>query len=138
MSLRSEIKRKLVHHLALVYMVIYWVTPRWFSLAFFGLALAFAALVEFVRLRRPELNAWLLGQFGGLHREKEIMHPSGIYWTILGCWLTMLVFTNKRIVLPALGCLVFGDAAAAVAGVKWGKHICWLEMPTTFIKVAVA
>ena len=57
------------------------------------------------------------------------MQYSGIFWTCLGCWLTMLVFTNKRIVLPALGFLAFGDAAAALAGKKWGKRT-WEKSPT--------
>ena len=40
-----------------------------------------------------------------------------------------MIFTNKRIVLPALGFLVFGDTAAALGGKKWGKHP-WKNNPT--------
>jgi len=122
MQFATEIKRKIFHHLSLLYMVIYGVTPRWFSISVLGLVLLILGGVEFIRLRRPELNAWFLGKFGGIHRESEIMSPSGIFWTLLGCWLTMVIFTNKRIVLPALGFLVFGDAIAALGGLKWGKH----------------
>jgi len=102
--------------------MIYWVTPRWFSTSLLGLVLLVLGGVEFVRLRRPEVNAWFLAKFGGIHRESEVMSPSGIFWTLLGSWLTMVVFTNKKIVLPALGFLVFGDTMAALGGQKWGAH----------------
>jgi dolichol kinase len=119
---KSELKRKLFHHLALVYMVIYGITPRWLCVPFMALVVVLSGFAEFIRLRRPELNQALIQKFGGIHRESEIMAPSGIFWTLLGCWLTMFVFTNKKIVLPALGFLVFGDTFAALCGQKWGKH----------------
>ena len=124
----NEIKRKIFHHLSLVYMAIYWLTPRALSLFFFGLLVVVLGGLEFIRLRRPEVNTRLLAKFGGIHRESEILMPSGIFWTLLGCWLTMAVFTNKRIVLPALGFLVFGDTLAALGGQKWGKRT-WVKNP---------
>lgn len=122
MSLNAEIKRKAFHHLSLIYLLIYAILPRGFALSSLFPVLAVLAGTEFIRLRRPELNAWFLKKFGGLHRPSEILAPSGIFWTLLGCWITMLVFPEKRIVLPALGFLVFGDTAAALVGRKWGKH----------------
>src|SRR5437868_3649121 len=107
MNLSTEIKRKIFHHLSLLYMAIYAFLPRWAALSLLLVAGAVMGVVEFLRLRRPEMNDWLLRKFGGIHRPSEIMAPSGIFWTLLGCWLTMFVFTNKRIVLPALGFLVF-------------------------------
>lgn len=121
MDLRAEIKRKLFHHLALIYLLIYWVCPRMIAIVLMGIATLTVGAVEFIRLRRPEMNAWFLQKFGGIHRESEIMRTSGIFWTLLGCWATMVIFTNARIVLPALGFLVFGDTAAALVGKKWGK-----------------
>ena len=131
MPLITEIRRKVFHHLSLVYMVLYAATPLWFSISFLGVVLLLLAGVEFVRLRRPEINAWFLAKFGGIHRESEVMAPSGIFWTLLGSWLTMFIFTNKRIVLPALGCLVFGDTVAALGGQKWGKHHWKTNPPKT-------
>ena len=119
---QSELKRKLFHQLSLIYLVLYAFAPRWCSLLLMGTAVVLLGIVEIFRLRRPEINAWFLEKFGGIHRESEIMQPSGIFWTLLGCWLTMVIFTNKRIVLPALGFLVFGDALASLSGKKWGKH----------------
>lgn len=110
-------------------MLLYAVLPRKHSLWILAVVLVGIGAVEFLRLRRPELNAWFLKKFGGIHRPKEVMAPSGIFWTLLGCWITMLVFTNKRIVLPALGFLVFGDTAAALCGQLFGKRY-WVKNPT--------
>ena len=118
----NEIKRKIFHHLSLIYLAIYWATPRVVCIIILGLAVVVMAAFEFIRIRRPEINARLLEKFGGIHRESEVLLPSGIFWTLLGSWLTIIIFTNKRIVLPALGFLVFGDALAALSGQKWGKH----------------
>lgn len=103
-------------------MAMYAFCPREFTLGVLFAALVGVGVIEFLRLRRPELNAWLLGKFGGIHRSHEVTQPSGIFWALLGCWLTMFVFTNRRIVLPALGFLSFGDAAAALGGQRWGKR----------------
>lgn len=126
----NELKRKAFHHLSLVYMLMYAFLPRAVVLTILFVALAVVGLVEFLRLRRPELNAKLLERFGGMHRLHEITEPSGIFWTLLGCWLTMFIFTNKRIVLPALGFLTFGDSVAALAGKRWG-HLYghWAKYP---------
>lgn len=125
----NEIKRKIFHHASLGYLLLYAVAPRGVSVAILGILFVVLSGVEFIRLRRPEVNAWFLKKFEGIYRESEIMAPSGIFWTLLGCWLTMLIFTSKRIVFPALGFLVFGDTAAALGGQRWGKHP-WSKNPT--------
>jgi dolichol kinase len=129
MAFPTEIKRKLFHHLSLIYMILYALFPRMISLWFFFIVLVLLGFVEFVRLRRPELNAWFLKKFGGLHRPTEIMAPSGIFWTLLGCWLTMLLFISKAVVIVALGYLAFGDTMAAVCGQAFGTK-CWKQNPT--------
>jgi dolichol kinase len=118
----AEIKRKLFHNLSLIYVAAYGLLPRTVTLAILGVALLAVGVIEFLRLRRPELNAWFLGKFGGIHREAEVLKPSGIFWTLFGCWLTMLIFDSRRVVLPALGTLAFADTAAALCGKTWGKH----------------
>jgi dolichol kinase len=127
-SLKSEIKRKAFHHLSLLYLGLYWILPRSIAMVILGVVLLAIAVTEFIRLRRPEVNAWFLKKFGGIHRESEVLSPSGIFWTLFGTWLTIVVFTNKKIVLAALGFLVFGDTAAALVGKKWGKRP-WAHNP---------
>lgn len=122
MTFAIEIKRKAFHHLALGYLAVYLIGGRSVGLAVLSALMVLTLAAEFLRLRRPELNAWCLVRFGGIHRESEIMKISGIFWTMLGVWLTMLVFTHWRIVSSAIGFLVFGDTAAALAGKRWGRH----------------
>lgn len=120
--MKQEIKRKLFHMLGGIYLLAYAWLPRYqalFYLAGVGLAVAF---VESLRLLRPEVNAWLMERFGSITRSDEKRHFSGVFWTWLGCWLTMVVFVQPKIVLPALAFLIFGDAAAALAGKALGKH----------------
>jgi dolichol kinase len=117
----TEIKRKLFHHLPLLYMGLYAAFPRWVTQWLLFLALVLLSAVEFLRIRRPEINAWFLARFGGIHRPAEVLHASGIYWTLLGCWATMVIFTNRKIVLAAMGFLVFGDTVAALVGQKYGR-----------------
>lgn len=137
MSLKNEIKRKLFHQLGLLYLLIYWIFPRTFCVWFLGVVLVALGSIEFVRLRRPEVNAWFLKRFGGIHREAEIMKVSGIFWTLLGCWATMVIFTNPRIVKTALGFLIFGDTAAALVGQKWGKTP-WKSIPAKTMEGSAA
>lgn len=128
MHLNAELKRKLFHHLSLLYMGIYSFAPGWVSISVLGFSLLVISVLEFIRLRRPEMNAQLLKIFGGLHRPAEILAPSGLFWTLAGSWLTMLLLAEKTLVLPALGMLVFGDTAAALFGRRWGTHY-WLYRP---------
>src|SRR6266513_2265529 len=122
MDISGELKRKLFHNLSLGYMLMYAVLPRWVTIWILLALLLIISVVEFLRLRRPELNAALLAKFGGIHRKSEITGPSGVFWTLLGSCLTMVFFTSKRIVLPALGFMAFGDSLAAIAGKKWGRR----------------
>jgi len=129
MPLSTELKRKVFHHLSLLYMGLYAFTPGSLAAFALGFLLLGVSAVEFIRLRRPEVNARFLKVFGGLHRPAEILAPSGISWTLAGSWLTMVLLAEKTLVLPALGMLVFGDTAAALYGQRWGTHY-WLYRAT--------
>jgi len=124
----TELKRKLFHHLTLFYVGIYALAPGRVAILLLGAGLIILSVAEFIRLRRPEVNAWFIKAFGGLHRPTEILAPSGILWTLAGCWLTMILLPEKTLVLSALGMLVFGDTAAALCGQRWGTHY-WYSRP---------
>ena len=57
MSLQTEIKRKMFHHLSLVYLLVYAFLPR--PIAIWGLFVVLLGIgaLEFIRLRRPELTS---------------------------------------------------------------------------------
>jgi dolichol kinase len=48
----------------------------------------------------------------------------------------MLIFTSKKLVLPAIGFLAFGDTMAALGGQKWGKHP-WKHNPAKTIEGSI-
>ncbi len=115
-----EIKRKFFHSLSLLYALLYWVMGREVSLWALGIAFVLVGILEAVRLRNPAVNETMLRWFHGIHRESEIHKPSGILWTLLGCWLTMFFVPHRDIVVACLLYLAAGDAAASLVGKRWG------------------
>jgi glycerol-3-phosphate acyltransferase PlsY len=119
----DEIKRKLFHMLIVIYVVAYWFLPRLFVLQWLLIAIILVILIEALRLSAPPFNQWLLFTLGGVHREEEANQLSGLVWTILGSFLTMLIFSNKQIVMASLLYLAFGDALAALVGRRHGRNV---------------
>ena len=135
MAIAAEIKRKLFHHLSLVYMArSIWCSPRWATLTLLTLILCFGkgrlnscAVCAVSPSCRTSCCSEILAAFTA--PRKLCLRPSGIFWTLLGCWATILIFPDRRIVLPALGFLAIGDTAAALGGQKWGRET-WKWNPT--------
>jgi phytol kinase len=118
----NEIKRKLFHLFCLIYMVLYASLPRPVCLGVMaGLGLSIT-LLEWVRLHSPEFNQWTWQRVEGIARVWEKNAISGVFWTWLGSFLTMIIFKRREIVLAALGFMIFGDFAAALVGKFWGRH----------------
>jgi len=122
MNNKRELKRKFFHLLAgSLYIFGYYILPRIAILWIMGLAFILATLLELIRVRYPHLNRFLLSLFGGLYRPEEELPPSAATFTVYGAFLTMFLFSDRRIVLTALGCQVFGDGLAALVGLEFGK-----------------
>ncbi|MBI4249262.1 MAG: hypothetical protein HY611_07145 [Elusimicrobia bacterium] len=122
-SLVLEIRRKLFHLLILGYVALYLLLGRsaaaW-TLGFWALAVAF---IEWLRLRSPRLNARIFKLFGAVARKEESGRLSGVVFTSWGCWLAVLFFGERpAVIVAALACLAFGDAAAALVGKTMGRH----------------
>src|SRR5262245_9018294 len=111
-----EVKRKLFHSLSLLYALLYWVMGRTVALWVIGSAFVLVGIVEAVRLRNPAVNEAMIRWFNGIHRDFEVNRPSGILWTLLGCWLTMFFVPQRDIVIVCLFYLAVGDAAAGLVG----------------------
>jgi len=118
----KEIKRKLFHFLSLLYATGFYFMGREGILKILVPLLVVEGIVEVTRLIMPRFNGWMLSLFGNIHREAETKRISGIFWTLLGAVITIGVFRDPKIVLCALGYLVFSDAAAALVGVPLGRH----------------
>ena len=124
-SLIKEAKRKLFHFLSLLYAAGYYFMGREAVLKILVPILVVEGAIEATRLYVPRFNAWIMPLFGGIHREEEMRRVSGIFWTLLGSVITISVFKDPKVVLCALGYLVFADAAAALVGVPLGRHKLW-------------
>jgi len=119
---KRELRRKIFHLSAgSLYIFGYSILPRTTMLWIMGLAFILASLFEFLRPHYPHLNRFLLSLFGGLYRPEEEVLPSAATFTVYGAFFTMLLFSDRRIVLTALGCQVFGDGLAGLVGLEFGK-----------------
>jgi dolichol kinase len=118
---RQEAGRKLFHSLSAGYALLYGMAGRETTVWVLGSAVGVASIFEAVRLRHVGFNHWLILKFGGIHREKEIHRPSGIYWTMWGCFLTALLIPERDIVLAAMLYLTVGDGVAGIVGRTWGR-----------------
>src|SRR5690349_14883170 len=90
-SMWSEIKRKLFHLTALIYVAGIIYLPRRAYVAVLAAALLVVGGVEAARLSRPAVNAWFQRWFGGLFREVERNRPTGVLWMLGGVLLTVVV-----------------------------------------------
>ena len=121
-ELLKESARKAFHLLTLVYLAAYLWLPH--ALAWMAAWTVFVGLFETTRLSLPGLNRFLFSVFGGIAREEESRQISGIFHTSLGSTLTVALFGGERaIVVGALLCLALADAAAALAGKRFGRHV---------------
>jgi phytol kinase len=118
----NEIKRKLFHLFCLIYMGVYAVLPRPLCLEVMGGLGLLIALLEWARLHSPSFNLWAWKRVEDIARVWERNSISGLFWTWLGSFLTMLIFKQREIVMAALGFMIFGDFAAALVGKFWGRH----------------
>jgi dolichol kinase len=119
-GLLRESARKLFHLLTLVYLAAYLWLPRP-ALWLWGWT-AFAAAGEAARLALPRMNQVLSAFFSPIMRGEERERVSGIFHTALGASLTVTLFgAFPRIVIGALLCLSFADAAAALVGKAFGR-----------------
>jgi len=120
--MRREFGRKAFHMLALGYwgafVLLGWPRVGWCMAAW----LVAVSAIETARLKVPVIERFLVGLFGGLMRETERRHYSGIIHTTSGSLAAMLIAAgDPAIVGTAIGQLAFGDAAAALAGKAFGR-----------------
>jgi dolichol kinase len=137
LQILKEYKRKFFHMFCLVYVAIYAYLPRTACLQVMGALGLGIILFEWARLGNAEMNAWMWRWMSALARDWEKSSVSGVFWTWLGSFLTMVIYPQRPVVLAALCFMIFGDAAAAVIGRRWGRHP-WHDRPEKTIEGAIA
>jgi dolichol kinase len=117
----SELKRKAMHLLTLLYPVFYNILPRTTTLIISGALIVLDILVESLRLMFPAVNGAILRKMNGYYRDGDRNGISALLWTFTGAFLTMYLFKDPKIVTTALLYMVFGDSVAGLIGVHHGK-----------------
>lgn len=115
-----EIKRKLFHLTALLYVVGIIYLPRRVYVGIIGLALGAVLLIETARLKNPRVHAWFDRVFGNLFREKESHHLSGVPWMLAGVGLSAAIVGPVELAATSILYLILGDAVASLIGMRLG------------------
>jgi dolichol kinase len=78
--------------------------------------------IETLRLKVPAVERFLLGLMGGLMRESERKHYSGIIFTTAGSLAAMLIARGDPVIVgAAILQLALGDSASALVGKAFGR-----------------
>ncbi|MBI4054908.1 MAG: hypothetical protein HY402_02105 [Elusimicrobia bacterium] len=117
-----EVRRKAFHLLGLVYLAIYAALGRQGALWAIGIFGLWVWSTEWLRLRHAHWNERILEWFRSVSRGAERMRPSGIGYGALGVWLVIFFFSSPAIVAASVLLMVFGDAASALVGTRFGRH----------------
>lgn len=124
-KLAFEAKRKAFHVLGLGYVLFYWLALKTFESSRIAMLLLLSVLlifiaIEFFRLTEkkkiPVLHV--------LWRPREENTLGGQVYMILGMILALAIF-DFPIALAVILMTIFGDMAAAIFGIAFGKH--WIK-----------
>jgi dolichol kinase len=126
MTLKHELIRKFIHSFALIVPFGYYFFDRKIILGIIGLGILVAICVEILRFHWHVFRELFHGLLGKLLRDHEIIRLTGSTYLLIGCFLTVLLFT-KWIALVSLLFLIVSDALAAVVGRRWGRHKIWKD-----------
>jgi dolichol kinase len=118
---KNEIKRKLIHLLSIIYVICYIYYDKTITLVGLAVVIFIVIVFENIRLKSKNINNFLK-KIDGFYRFNEINKFSGLIWTLLGSFITILLFNNKHIIIVSFLYFIFGDASAALIGVFIGKH----------------
>jgi phytol kinase len=123
-KLAFEAKRKFIHLFGLFYVGIYWVALRFLGKQI-ALLILLAALIGFISVEFFRINQKMkIPVFHVFWRPREENSLGGQVYYILGVILALALFDFK-IALAVILMTVFGDMAAAIFGIAFGKH--WMK-----------
>jgi len=94
------------------------------AISLLATAVLFIAVPDILRLKIPALNRFVLKWFRMILRESEVNQISGVTYILLGMFIIAALFP-KQVVELSLLLLAFGDPAATIFGVRFGKDKIW-------------
>jgi dolichol kinase len=138
--LSNELRRKAFHFLSAGIPIGYYLTDYATALWVIGGLLGLAVLIEYARLSHSKINEWFHDIFGRMLRRGETDHYSAATYLLISSFLVIIVF-HKEIAVLCLLYLIFGDGAAAIVGMKFGRTRIFdksLEGTLGFLIVCIA
>lgn len=120
---RNEVARKFLHMCSFLIVLFIYFTGKMTACIVIGalLALLFIGNTLILSSRFKIINEIKVKYFSFLLREDEKYGYISSNWFLLGCFLSVLLFP-KYIAMLGITVLIFGDAFAALVGMKFGKH----------------
>ena len=120
---RHEIARKLLHMCSFLIVIFIYLTDKKTACIVIGTILVILFIGNTILLSSGLrfLNEFKVKYFSFLLRDNEKYGYISSNWFLLGCFLSVLLF-SKEIAMLSITVLIFGDAFAALIGMKFGKH----------------
>lgn len=124
-KLAFETKRKVFHLLGLGYVLFYWLSLKFFNSSQIAMLLLLAVLLIFITIEFFRITEHKkIPVIHVLWRAKEENTLGGQVYYILGVILALSIF-DFQIAIAVILMTVFGDMAAAIFGIAFGKH--WIK-----------
>lgn len=120
---RNEIARKVLHMCSFLIVIFIYFVDKTTACIVIGvlLALLFTGNTLILSSRFKIINEMKVKYFSFLLRDDEKYGYISSNWFLLGCFLSVLLFP-KYVAMLGITVLIFGDAFAALIGMKFGKH----------------
>jgi len=120
---RNEIARKILHMSSFLAVIFIYFADKPTACILIGLSFLLLfignSLLLYSKLRF--LNDIKIKYFSFLLRDNEKYGYISSNWFLLGCFLSVLLFP-KYVAMLGITVLIFGDAFAALIGMRFGKH----------------
>jgi dolichol kinase len=124
---REEIRRKLLHLVALSMPIGIFYAPKWsfpplVVPVILGALFSLSVIVETLRFRTPWLQKFVLTCFGSMMRQEERFKISGWTWVIGAAFFCSVLFSKyPHVSFMVLTLFITGDAMAALIGISMGR-----------------
>lgn len=124
---QQEIRRKLLHLLALLMPVgiFYgpeWSFPRLFMPVLLGTLFFLSVIIEFLRFKSTAVQTFFFKCFGSMLRKEEHFKITGSTWVIGAAFICSIVFARESYIsFIILFLFILGDAMAALVGISMGR-----------------
>lgn len=117
----TETSRKLVHLIALLIPLLYYLLPRSLSALLLAVFTLLFILIDYVRLHVGSVKKLFMLLFGQLLRRKELSTLTGGSYLLLASLVALAIFPNRGVFIAAVSFLVIGDTVAALFGLRFGR-----------------